>query len=60
VVDLSEGQVEDGLGGHGLEVVPFSQSQGLQEERKSGGEARRLPVELSGQKHNSVRDIKKQ
>lgn len=54
VADLSEGQVKDGLRGQGLEVVLPSQSQGLQEERESSGEARRLPVELGGGKHNPV------
>lgn len=58
VNDLSEGQVQDGLWGQGLEVVLPGQSQGLQEERESCGEATRLPVELSGGKHNSVWDRK--
>lgn len=56
--DLSEGQVKDGFRGQWLEVVLSSQSQGLQEDRKSCGEARRLPVELSSGQHHSERDIK--
>lgn len=52
--DLSEGQMKDALWGQRLEVVLSRQSQGLQEERKSGGEARWLPVELGGGEHHSV------
>lgn len=54
MADLSEGQMKDVLRGQRLEVVLSRQSQGLQEERKSGGEARRLPVELGGGEHHSV------
>lgn len=52
---LSEGQMKDGLRGQGLQVVLSGQSQGLQEEGQSRGEARRLPVELSGGQQDPVR-----
>ena len=48
--------MKDGLGGQRLQVVLPGQSQSLQEERQRGGEARGLPVELSGgQQHPAGR-----
>lgn len=49
--DLGEGQMKDGFWGQGLQVVLSGQSQGLQDERKSCGEARWLPVMLSHGQH---------
>lgn len=49
---LGEGQVQNGLGGQGLQVVLSGQSQGLQEEGERRGEARGLPVQLGRRQHH--------